>query len=159
MFAVATKCLVYVKGVRVPRNGMGSPLECTMWCIFRLKQRRQNLVAEMEHLSKQRIEEWVKLMGKMRSLRPCDVNILGQGTTLPWSTWRGRWEGVGCHGITLQLNCISKFCLEFNQGVVGGFLCQHFCIQDQNFIVVRQIDFTVQVSFFLGLFFPRSLVS
>ena len=48
------KCLVYVKGVRVPRNGMGSPLECTMWCIFRLKQRRQNLVAEMEHLSKQR---------------------------------------------------------------------------------------------------------
>ena len=68
-------------------------------------------------------------------------------------------EGAGCHGITLQLNCISKFCLEFNQGVVGGFLCQHSCIQDQNFIVVRQIDFTVQVSFFLGLFFPRSLVS
>ena len=51
-------CLIGVKGVRVPRNGMGSPLECTVCCIFRLKvsvkQRRQNLVAEMEHLLKQR---------------------------------------------------------------------------------------------------------
>ena len=32
---------------------------------------------------------------------------------------RGRWEGVGCHGITLQLNCICKFCVESNQGSVG----------------------------------------
>ena len=57
-------------------------------------------------------------------------------------------KGVGCHGSTLHLNCISKFCVEFKQGSVGGFLCQHSCIQCQNCLVVRS-----------GLFFPMSLFS
>ena len=68
-------------------------------------------------------------------------------------------KGVGCHGSTLHSNYISNFRVVFNQGSVGGFLCQHSCIQGQNCLVVRWIDImetlylTVQVSLFLGLLF------